>query len=147
MKCLTLEIESDLGNVSIASVAVNSICLYAGLSADEANQVELCLVEAITNSIQHAYHGEINHIVAVRVMVEESYMQFDVYDSGTAMNAQQVNKLVHGENLVELEELERALIPEGGRGLQIIHRTMDDVAYMQEGSRNRLSLTKRIYGK
>lgn len=144
MKSLTLAIESDLVNVSLVTIAANSICLYAGLSADEANQVELCLFEAITNSIRHAYHGETGHIVTVTLAVEESHLQFDVYDTGTPMSTQQVNELLHGDNFIEVEEVERAQIPEGGRGLQIIRRTMDHVAYRQEGARNRLTLTKRI---
>ena len=137
MKSLTLAIESDLGNVSLVSIAVNSICLYAGLAAEEANQVELCLFEAITNSIRHAYHGETSQIVTVALAVRETHLQFDVYDTGTPMSTQQVNELVHGDNSVEIEKVERALIPEGGRGLQIIRKTMDHVAYTQEGGRNR----------
>jgi hypothetical protein len=46
---LKLSIDSDLGDVSLVAVAVNSICIYLGLNRIEASQVALCTVEAVTN--------------------------------------------------------------------------------------------------
>jgi serine/threonine-protein kinase RsbW len=146
VKRLTLEIESDLGSVSMVALAINAICMHTGLGTDQSNQVELCIVEAITNSIRHAYRGELNHSVVIEVFIGKEYMQFDVYDTGTSMPREQVAKLIHGEEGIHEDDLERVdlkALPEGGRGLQLIRGIMDEVAYTQVGNRNRLSLIKR----
>jgi serine/threonine-protein kinase RsbW len=94
VKRLTLEIESNLSHVSLAAVAINAICAYAGLNQDKANQVELSLVEAMTNSIRHAYNGELDHRVIVTITFDKEYLSFDLYDTGTPMHAEQVDRLV-----------------------------------------------------
>jgi len=144
MKRLTLEIESNLSNVSLAAVAINAICAYAGLNQDKANQVELSLVEAMTNSIRHAYHGEPDHRVIVTITLDKEHLHFDLYDTGAPMHVEQVDRLVRGHGIVESENLDLASIAEHGRGLGIIHRTMDEIVYSREGSQNHLKLTRYL---
>ena len=144
MKHITLEIDSDLGSVSLASVAVNAICLLAGLDADQSSQVELSIVEAITNVIRHAYHGELNHKVVIAVEVGKIQVHFDIFDTGAPMPPHKVEELIHGEKFVDPEISDLSLLPEDGRGLQIIRSVMDEISYFREGKKNRLILTKRI---
>jgi serine/threonine-protein kinase RsbW len=144
MSRLELSIGSDLGDVSLVAVAVNSVCIYLGLDRVSASQVELCTVEAVTNVILHAYHGQPGHIVAVVVSSETNQLQLEVIDSGTTMSAEYVERLLHGTNVFQVQDGDRALLAETGRGLQIIHDLMDSVAYTPESSFNRLQLTKRI---
>jgi len=144
MKSLTLEIESSLGNVSLLAVAIHAICLHAGVDQDEANQVELSLVEAVTNSIQHAYHGEPNQRVVVILAFGKGYLRFDLYDTGAPMQVEQIDRLVRGQGIAESIYPDLASIPESGRGLEIIHRTMDEIVYKREGNRNHLQLTRYL---
>jgi serine/threonine-protein kinase RsbW len=139
-----LGIASELADVSLAAVAVNGICLHLGFNRVEASQVELCIAEALTNAIRHAYHGESGHTVSIAVSVDADQMQIDVCDAGTPMSSDHVSKLLHGAAAVDVEPIDKALIAEGGRGLQIIHDLMDKVAYFREGEVNRLQLTKRV---
>jgi serine/threonine-protein kinase RsbW len=140
---LELVINSDLSDVSVLAVAVKSICLHLGLTEAKASQVELCTVEAVTNAIRHAYHGQPGNIVSVVVSSEIDYLQLDIVDSGTPMPAQELERLLHGSEVLDIESIDPASLAEGGRGLQIIHDLMDRVAYSSEGDRNRLQLTKR----
>jgi anti-sigma regulatory factor (Ser/Thr protein kinase) len=55
-----------------------------------------------------------------------------------------VEKLIRGTSVVEVEALDRASLAESGRGLQIIHDLMDEVAYASENGLNCLQLTKYI---
>ena len=144
MKGLTLEIESSLGNVSLLAVAIHAICVHAGLGQDEAGQVELSLVEAVTNSIQHAYHGEPNQRVIVILAFDKGCLRFDLYDTGMPMEVEQVDRLVRGQGTAESIYLDLASIPESGRGLEIIRKTMDEIVYRREGDRNHLQLTRYI---
>lgn len=147
MKRLTLEIDSNLSNVSLAAVAINAICSYAGLDEDKAGQVELSLVEAVTNSIRHAYRGELGHRVIVIITLEKQHIRFDLYDTGTPMHVEQVDRLVRGQGIVESENLDLASIPENGRGLEIIHRTMDEIFYKREGNQNHLKLIRYLHAE
>jgi serine/threonine-protein kinase RsbW len=146
MKRLTLEIESNLSDISLMAVAINAIAAFAGLDRDKGNQVELSLVEAVTNSILHAYHSEPNHRVKVIVTCDEQQLRFHLYDNGTPMRVEQVDRLIQGAGIVEAERVDLFSLSEGGRGLEIIHRTMDEIAYEREGGRNHLTLTSYLRG-
>jgi serine/threonine-protein kinase RsbW len=139
-----LVIESNLSDVSLVAVAVNRICVYLGLDEIQADQVELCITEAVTNAILHAYHGESGQTVSIAVSTSADQLHFEVSDSGTPMSAEHVERLIRNSKLFEVEGIDRASLPEGGRGLQIIHDLMDEVAYIRKDNVNRLQLTKRI---
>lgn len=144
MNRLTLEIESSLANVSLMAVAINAIGAYAGLSREKTNLVELALVEAVTNSIVHAYHGQPNHRVAVVIACDHQHLRFDLIDSGDPMHLDQVKRLTEGSRFAEAESLDLSSISEGGRGLEIIHQIMDEISYKREGGRNHLTLTSYL---
>jgi serine/threonine-protein kinase RsbW len=141
---LELSIDSDLGNVSLVAAAVGSVCMYLGLDRFSANKVELCTVEAVTNAIQHAYHGQFGHLVSVTVTSEPGELRLEILDCGTPMPAEYIKRLLHGGDVFQIRDIERESLAESGRGLQIMHDLMDAVAYTTEGSFNRLQLTKHI---
>lgn len=144
MNRLELGIDSDLGNVSLVAAAVSSACRYFGLDRATANQVELCTVEAVTNAIKHAYHGQPGQLVSVIVTNETDQLRLEIVDSGTPMPAEYITRLLHGSGVFQIHDTERASLAESGRGLQIMHDLMDSVAYTPEGNFNRLQLTKHI---
>jgi serine/threonine-protein kinase RsbW len=144
VNCLKLSIDSDLGNVSLVAAAVCSVCIYLGMDPFAANQVELCTVEAVTNAIQHAYHGQPGQVVSVIVTVYIDRLHLEIVDSGTPMPEEYVKRLLHGSDVFQVRDTERASLAESGRGLQIIHDLMDAVAYTSEDGFNRLQLTRHI---
>jgi serine/threonine-protein kinase RsbW len=146
VKRLKLTIDSDLGNVSLVAVAVKSVCTYLGLERNVGSQVELCAVEAVTNAIQHAYHGQPGRFVSVIITNVSDQLCLEVVDSGTPMPPEYIQRLLHGSDVFQIHDTERASLAESGRGLQIMHDLMDTVAYTPEGNCNRLQLTKRIPG-
>jgi serine/threonine-protein kinase RsbW len=144
LKGLSFAIDSDLGNVSLVAVAVNRVCVQLGLDDLSAGQVELCIAEAATNAIRHAYHDERGHTVAIALAAGADQLRIEVSDSGTSMGAEQEQRLVHGTKAIELPASHRSSLPEGGRGLQIIHDLMDEVSYVRGGNFNRLTMTKQL---
>jgi serine/threonine-protein kinase RsbW len=144
MSQLELVIDSNLSDVALVAVAVKNICLYLGLDKSGANEVELCVVEAVTNAIKHAYHGNSGHPVSVLVSVSAEELQLEVTDCGTSMAASQVERLVEGTDVVEMDRIDQSSLAESGRGLQIIHDLMDKAAYIKKGNLNCLRLTKYI---
>ena len=145
MKGLSFAIESDLGNVAFVAVAANRICVQLGLDDLRAGEVELCIAEAVTNSIRHAYHEEPGHTVTIALAADADQLHIEVSDSGTPMPAELEQRLVHGNTLTsELQPIDRNSIPEGGRGLQIIHDLMDEVSYVRLPHCNRLIMAKHL---
>ena len=144
MKRLTLEIDSNLSDVLLVAIAVHAVCVHAGMNQDEASQVELSLVEAVTNSIQHAYHSEPDHKVTVTITLGREQLRFDLSDSGMSMPPEQIDRLVRGDRIAESENCDLAFIHEDGRGLEIIHKTMDEIDYRRESGENRLTLTRYL---
>ena len=144
MSGLSLSIDSNLGNVSLVAVAVNRICVQLGLDDLSAGQVELCIAEAATNAIRHAYHGEPGHTVAIALAAGTDQLSIEVEDSGTPMPVEQEQRLLHGTQATEFQTTARSSLPEGGRGLQIIHDLMDEVSYVRLGNINRLIMRKQL---
>jgi serine/threonine-protein kinase RsbW len=144
LKGLSFAIDSHLGNVSLVAVAVNRICVQLGLDDLSAGQVELCIAEAATNAIRHAYHDEPGHTVGIALAAGTDQLSIEVSDSGTPMPVEQEQRLLNGTQAHEVETTDRTSLPEGGRGLQIIHDLMDEVSYVRSGNINRLVMRKQL---
>jgi serine/threonine-protein kinase RsbW len=144
LKGLSFSIDSHLGNVSLVAVAVNRICVQLGLDDLSAGQVELCIAEAATNAIRHAYHGEPGHTVVIALAAGTDQLNIEVSDSGTPMPVEQEQRLLYGTQAIEFQTTDRSSLSEGGRGLQIIHDLMDEVSYVRSGNMNRLIMRKQL---
>ena len=58
-RAITLQLDSRLENVSLAGSAVRTVAGEVGFEQEECERLELCVVEALTNVIEHAYHGDV----------------------------------------------------------------------------------------
>jgi serine/threonine-protein kinase RsbW len=143
---LELAINSDLGDVALVAIAANRVCLHLGLDEAMAGQVELCIVEAVTNAIRHAYHDQPGNRVTVTIAEESAQLVIEVCDSGSAMPLKHQQRLVHGTDASGFELQDRNSIPEGGRGLQIIRTLMDEVSYTSKQHLNHLTMRKHLPG-
>jgi serine/threonine-protein kinase RsbW len=144
LKGVRFAVDSELENVSLVAVAVNSMCALLGLDTVSSGEVELCVAEAATNAIRHAYHDQPGQTVAILFSVTEEHLQIEVSDNGTPMPAEQERRLIHGTQSVEFRKGDRMSLAEGGRGLQIIHDLMDEVSYVRGDHVNRLRMTKQL---
>jgi serine/threonine-protein kinase RsbW len=139
---ITLTIASRLDAVSLLGQSVGSICRNAGLTPDEANEVEICVVEAVNNSIKHAYCEDPNHVVEVVVAVEPAELILDIWDSGESAE----HSKIHADHLhtLDVDPSHPEDLAERGRGIAIIQHIMDSFEYTPGSERNRLRLTKRL---
>jgi serine/threonine-protein kinase RsbW len=134
------EIESRLDAVPLLGQLAYLLCTAAGFEPVEVSQLEVCVVEAINNSILHAYHGEPGHRVELEARLLPGQLIFDVWDSGSPadpvkMNADHRSALeVHSKGVKD--------IPHSGRGLGIIQEVMDSSVYTPGRERNRFQMIK-----
>src|SRR5690242_20035449 len=79
---LTLSITSALDHVFLVGLSVRGICAGVSLDTACADAVELCVVEAVNNAIEHAYREQPGHPVEVDVEFESECLRIMVRDRG-----------------------------------------------------------------
>ncbi len=138
---ITLTLDSRLEDVFLAGLAVRGICLYTPLAPCDARQVELCVVEAVTNAVKHAYGEMAGNEVRIEVSLGPDRITISVGDKGRSMG-----NIALTEPVRERDDLEN--LPESGFGLFIIRSVMDLVSYgTEEGGWNVLRMMKRFPAK
>jgi DNA-binding response OmpR family regulator len=89
------------------------------------NNVKLAMVEAITNSMEHAHKWEASKLVDVIIDVNSNVFKIIVQDQGEGFDYTQTHDPTKPENIM----MER------GRGLFLINAIMDEVRYSKGGAR------------
>lgn len=140
MKKIKFIIDSDLNNVSLVGMSVRKLCELTPLSENQSFQVELCAVEAINNSITHAYGGTLLNEVSIILSIKKDYILLEVNDIGKPMDSE----VLENAKLANLDENSGAsgTVSESGRGLAIIKEFMDKVSYCSNDQKNSLIMIK-----
>lgn len=134
-KAISFTIKSRLENLLMVRLAVKSIISHVITDEMAASQIELCLVEATTNIITHAYQSKQNQDIRIEVTLEDDHIRFTLIDNGLSAKHLKKNDLQFDFN-----ELNSA--PEGGMGLYLIHSIMDEITYTPGNKKNTLTMTK-----
>ncbi len=106
------------------------------------SRFELCVVEAVTNAIEHAYHCELGHQVRVVLNLHPDRAEIEVRDQGNPMDSSLLQEAGYAKLDLIPDDVE--LLSVRGRGLSIMKEMMDAVSYWQDGAENCLVLTKRL---
>jgi len=142
-KHITLNIKSQLENTDMVGKSIHGICSLAGMTPSDTVRVELCVVEAVTNCIKHAYGEDCNNCnVRVDVTLTDENLLVKVLDKGTPMP----NGLLESARQPPPFDPENIqALTTSGRGLMLITEIMDEVDYLQEGEWNCLMMNKKIH--
>jgi serine/threonine-protein kinase RsbW len=136
---IELSIDSRIEDVALLGAAVSAIAALAGFDDTARYHIELCLVEAATNCIRHAYHEMPGGPVRVRLLAGGGRIELRICDRGAPGDAEW-----HRRPPPLPEDPEDPLfLQEGGRGLFLMHNLMDEVAFAREDGWNVLTLIKR----
>lgn len=141
MSWIRLTIKSELEEVVLIGQSLGAVCESFGCKEDILHRIQIAVVEAVTNVIRHAYKSASGHEVNVTVNYNSSRLDVDVEDNGSAMDAEHVELLQHGSSAFDFDPSDLDKVPEGGLGLEIIHRSSDRVEYFRSESSNRLRMT------
>lgn len=136
-KNIKLTIDSRLENIGLVGLAVQAISSYVGCSEVEAYQIQLSVVEAVTNVVRHAYNDQPGHEASVVVTLYPDRISFQVRDTGQAMN-------LMGQDPIEFDPSKLSDLPERGMGLYIIQTVMDELDYQLVDGTNLLTMTKYL---
>lgn len=116
------------GDVESIQPAVDEIMEVVGsLECAEGNhfEVEVALLEALANAVQHGCRDDSSKSIEVCVACEiEQGMLIIVRDPGTGFDPGEIPSPVKGENVFS----------DHGRGIFLINQLMDDVEYRSGGT-------------
>ena len=102
----------------------------AGLDGDRLTDLAVALAEALSNAAVHGHRLDPKRRVAVAVAVSPGCVVVEVSDSGGGFDARRVS---------DPTDPERQLTP-GGRGIFLMRRLVDEVAYNPAGNSVRLTV-------
>lgn len=142
LRKVKLIIESDLADVPLVGIAVNRFCSYAAFSETDAFNIELCVIEAVTNSIKHAYGEKSGQEVMIIFTLSDNEAVFEICDKGKPMDPERLKTADLGTSHVEKQDINS--IADCGRGLGIMKEIMDGVEYRPGNEFNCLVLKKSV---
>jgi serine/threonine-protein kinase RsbW len=137
-KMISLLIDSKFKNISVASLTIRGVARHLALSDIDTYYLELCVMEAINNAIQHAYAGEEGHIVDVNIAYTPGEIIVKVSDTGKTMT-------MYVPKRPDFDPENIKTVPDHGLGLYIMHTVMDEITYETSGTINTLTMRKVFY--
>ncbi len=139
-KSIQLAIRSRLENVPQIAAALRGLCRAAQLPIEDCRAIELCVTEAVVNSIEHAYGRDTEEEVGVTISDDGTSITIAVRDTGTPMAADTLAR--KKQEAIAFDPADVGRIPTTGRGLAIIQSYMDTVDYRIEPDGNYLVMRK-----
>ena len=130
-------ITSEYHNISTVSRKIKKFMKENRVDKDVYDPVLISLMEALNNSIEHAYLEKEGNSIEVIVTLGRTKVEIDILETGIARTKFEVPKL-------EFDPDDLSTAPEGGMGLYIMHSLMDSVTYSSVNGVNTTSFFKRI---
>lgn len=139
MSDISFSFPSRAQAVRWACLAIRGLLHGIDLDEEEKYHVELAVSEAATNSMRHAYDGDPDQIIGLRVSIESERLVVEVSDTGRALDPCLLQCACLPPETDNRED-------SGGRGLYLIREVMDDVRAERVDGRNVLRMTKNHNG-
>jgi len=140
---INLSIDSDLHQVQHVGEAVRVLCSSLDLADAKPSSVELAVVEAVNNSIEHAYQSQSGNSVDVAFEYDSDCLSITVSDYGAPMPNSIASQFSEDVSMpsgaVDIDEL-----PVSGWGMQLLKSVCDEVSYQRQHSCNTLSLSFKL---
>jgi len=138
----SLQIVSSLDSIVTVSDSTRHVAESLELSQTEIYEVELVVVEAVTNCIKYACEYKADNYIKVDYQVDSDILSIVIEDGGKPW--EDFDKVSKRKSPFDfsLEDLDS--IPESGMGLALLHQIMDHVSYQRVEGKNILTLKKSL---
>lgn len=137
-RSIKLIIEGKIDNTALLGKAIRAICNTVVNDEVLLFNLELCLIEAVTNVINHAYHRKPGNYVEVIVSLDDRRVEFKVIDTGDSA------PLPPPKHELNYNPNDLTTWPESGMGLFLIHSIMNEVSYSHHEGKNILTMIKKL---
>ncbi len=128
-------INSSFNEISSVSTKARSFLENNSINQETINAVDISLVEALNNIVEHSYKMQTGNRIEVEVKVASSEIIIKLCDWGNARTNLQKAKLNFDPNDIDN-------LPEGGMGLFIIEKLMDSTKYYSQDGKNTYIIIK-----
>lgn len=135
-----LSIPPHLNHIGLIGAAVRAVTTQAELDAQSIDQMELAIIEAITNVIRHGQVDAASAPLQVDILVFEHLLEYHVTDTGHPIPAHLFERA--NDFCFAFEHLPLDQLPEGGMGLALIHTIADEMSYYSEAGTNTLMIRR-----
>jgi serine/threonine-protein kinase RsbW len=125
-----LFLQSSLEEVSKIAPFIDSIPPLRRLKEDKMYFLKLSIHEAVTNAILHGNNSDIHKKIGISLVVEKDKCVITVSDEGQGFTKD-----------LYIQKTQNNTQNVGGRGLLLIHQSMDSVSFQQSGDKFILSMT------
>ena len=133
----SMTITSRFENLAEVAQFARNAAIKSGLSAGAADDVELAVDEAITNVIEHAYHGDGNGLITVTCGRQSRDFVVEIRDNGEPFD-----EGGYRDPKINGSLSERSI---GGLGLHFMRKLMDRVEFHHgRASGNLTIMVKRV---
>lgn len=139
----SIQIASSLNSVVSISDSTRKIAETLKMSQIEIYNIELAVVEAVTNCIKYACEFNSDHYIKVDYEVSSDILSIVIEDSGKQWDDFDIASKRKNPFDFSLEDMDS--LPESGMGLAMIHQIMDQVSYQRVGGKNKLTLKKSLF--
>ena len=127
-------IKSNFSAIREASNLLKNYCTQCQISSELGGLLEIILVEALNNAVEHAYQLEDGHDIHVAIVDSDDQIVLNIRDFGHS-----APYTLHSEQKALPDE---GFLPEGGWGLPLIQSLADNINYTSQKNDNLLTLTK-----
>ena len=115
---------------------LDELAVPLGLPTRTLHALQLCLEEAVTNVVSHAFEPDTSHDVRIAVWRDDNALHAEVTDDGRAFDP------LSRELPAEPVDIRSAEV--GGLGIRLMRGFADQVSYRRADGMNRLRLSFRI---
>ena len=137
---LRYSILSSFENAANLAEKISNACTtHPGTNPEDADSLRLCLAEALTNIVEHAYGGVEGQPIHADVHLKPSGYQVQLTDEGRPMPGGRLPEVSVDFDTDDFESL-----PENGLGWLLIRSEMDNVGYERRDGFNVLRLEKQV---
>jgi len=121
----SIKIPSDMSNIYRVERFVDKIAESLHISDELYGKVSVCVVEAVSNAIQHGNDYEVTKIVFLNCVCESDVLKFIIEDEGDGFDLNAVPDPTLPDNIENIK----------GRGVFLINNLSDKVVFENKGSK------------
>jgi anti-sigma regulatory factor (Ser/Thr protein kinase) len=133
----TILLDCDIGEIRRASVWLLDGC--SGMDPIRLAELELAVVEAVTNVIRHGNIGGMRQAIELQLARQESGVKVTIKDRGRSIPKAALSA---SETVLDFDPEDIFNLPERGLGLALIREAVDRVDYQTAEGGNTLLLAK-----
>ncbi|MFN8256445.1 MAG: ATP-binding protein [Bacteroidales bacterium] len=120
-----IKIPSDLSNLFRVENLIEKLSEVLNFGDELFGNISVCLVEAVSNAIQHGNGNDVTKIVLLEYKVKNNLLIFYVSDEGNGFDFDKVPDPTLPENIENIK----------GRGIFLIRNLADKVSFENKGSK------------